>query len=272
MEHKSKLFLQIANLGFVIITIIVNSLANIIPINGNYTGELADLYPNLFVPTGLTFSIWGVIYVLLIMFGIYQIRDIFKKEKINMPYVEKIGLFFILASLGNISWIYLWHYEKVGLSLIAILVLFFSLLMIYQRLEIGLKKTEKMDKIFVYLPFSVYFGWITVATIANITAFLVDINWDGFGISQVAWTILILVTVVLITIIVLIKRKDIAYSLVIIWALFGIYLKRVEPDTIFGVQKEIAYASILGIIAILLAIIVLILYRYSVFDKKSTEK
>ncbi len=258
----NKIFLQIGNFLFVILTIIVNALANILPINNRNTGELSDLYPNLFVPSGITFSIWGIIYVLLIMFSIYQLRDLFKKEKIEMPFIKKISVFFMLASIGNITWIFLWHYEQVVFSLLAMILLFFSLLIIYLRLGIGTKKYSLKDTIFVNIPFSVYFGWISVATVANITAVLVDLNWDGFGISEVTWTILILIVIVFITILMLYKRKDIAYSLVIIWGFLGIYLKRINN------HPDIAWAAVIGIIIIIFAVLIVAFYKYKNSLKK----
>lgn len=268
MIYRNKLFLIFCNVSFVILTIIVNALANIIPIGGNLTAQISDDIPNLFVPTGLTFAIWGVIYVLLVMFAIYQIIDIFTKDKDkDFSYIEKIGVFFILASIGNIVWIFLWHYEEIILSLIPMILLFLSLLMIYLRLDIGKRKVSTKEKIFVNLPVSVYFGWITVATVANITALLVKINWNGFGINPEIWTIFIIAVVVLITALVLIKRYDIAYSLVIIWALFGIYLKRITDDPVFGVKENIAYTALAGIIIIIFAIIFVILHNKKIISK-----
>ena len=251
-----KRVLQGSNFIAVILTIAVNSLANILPINGKYTGELSDKIPNLFVPSGITFAIWGVIYLLLILFAIYQSRDFIKKEKIEMPYLTKITPFFLLASTANIIWIFLWHYEQVGLSLLAMIVLLISLIAIYLKLNIGEEQVSLKEKMLIHVPFSVYLGWITVATIANITAWLVTIGWDGFGISEVTWTIIVLCVATLITLIILYKRKDISYSLVIIWALLGIVIKRIQDQT------EIATTAIIAIILIIIVIIGIIIFKY----------
>ncbi|PNX49290.1 MAG: hypothetical protein BV457_02105 [Thermoplasmata archaeon M9B1D] len=251
-----KRILQISNLLTVVLTIVVNSLANILPINGKNTGQLSDNIPNLFVPSGITFAIWGVIYLLLILFAIYQARDFFKKEKIEMPYLTKITPLFILSSAANIIWIFLWHYEQVALSLIAMLILLISLIAIYIKLNVSQQQIPLKEKMFLHVPFSVYLGWITVATIANITAWLVTISWDGFGISDVTWTIIVLCVATLLTLIILYKRKDIAYSLVIIWALLGIVIKRIQD------QKEIATTAIIAIILIIITIISIIIFKY----------
>ncbi|TFF88271.1 MAG: hypothetical protein EU550_01615, partial [Promethearchaeota archaeon] len=168
MESKKKLVFQVLNIIGFIATIVINSLANILPIGYGNTGVLSDDIPNLFVPIGLTFSIWSVIYILLGLFVIYQARDVFKKEgeKIDMPFQDKISFYFILSSVANIVWIFLWHYKQIFLSLIAMLVLLISLLVIYISLNIGKAEVSRNVKLFVHLPFSVYLGWITVATIA----------------------------------------------------------------------------------------------------------
>ena len=251
-----KRILQISNFLAVVLTIVVNSLANILPINGKNTGQLSDNIPNLFVPSGITFAIWGVIYLLLILFAIYQARDFFKKEKIEMPYLTKITHFFLLASAANIIWIFLWHYEKVALSLIAMLILLISLIAIYIKLNVGQQQIPLKEKMFIHVPFSVYLGWITVATIANITAWLVIISWDGFGISDVTWTIIVLCVATLLTLIILYKRRDIAYSLVIIWALLGIVIKRMQDQT------EIATTATIAIVVIIIAIIGTFIFKY----------
>jgi len=263
MDKRNLQLLQIGNIIAVIITIIVNGLANLLPIGGKNTAELSDNIPNLFVPAGITFSIWGIIYVLIILFAIYLAKDLFKKEKTTTPFLEKISYLFILSSLANIIWIFLWHYEQVLLSLLAMLVLFGSLLVMYLRLNIGKEEVSLKEKLFIHVPISVYIGWITVATIANVTAFLVTIGWNGFGVSEEIWTMLVMIVAAIITILILIKRKDCAYSAVIIWALIGIYLKRSVVDPIYGLQTQIAYTALLGAILILILSAIISYLKYS---------
>jgi len=268
MNKKTIQLLQIGNIIAVILTIIVNGLANALPIAGKSTGELSDNIPNLFVPTGLTFSIWGVIYVLIIVFAIYLAQDLFKSKKITTPFIEKISFYFILASIANITWIFLWHYEQIIASLLAMLVLFVSLLMIYLRLNIGKESLELKEKLCIHVPISVYIGWITVATIANVTAVLVTISWDGFGISQEMWTMALIAIATLLTIIVILTRKDYAYTAVILWALFGIYLKRMSADPMFGVKMEIANTALGGIIILIIISIISLLMNSDLLSKK----
>jgi len=252
MNNKTIPILQIGTIAVTILTIIINSLANIIPIGGNTTAELSDNIPNLFVPAGITFAIWGVIYVLILVFSFYLAKDFFQKEKTTKKFWEKISFYFICANVANSVWIFLWHYEQVVYSLLVIILLFFSLLIIYIRLHKDKEHLSLKEKLCVHVPISVYIGWITVATIANVTAALVTINWDGFGIDPVIWTYLIILVATLLTILVLATKKDYAYTAVILWALLGIYIKRSADDIIFGMQQGIAYLSIGAIIVLIL--------------------
>ena len=257
MEIKKKnVLFVIGNSIAVLATIIVNSLAVILPLNGKSTSELSDAIPNLFVPAGITFSIWGIIYLFLIVFMLYQLLSLIKKEKGDMTYLEKIGGWFILASVANVLWIFLWHYEYVTFSLFAMLLLFASLLMSYLRLHIGLTTVSFREKIAVQVPISIYLGWITVATIANVTAVLVKLGVGEFFLGQVTWTILVIAVATLITILMLIRRGDILYSLVIIWAFLGIMIKRLNADPIYGVQTGIATTVAIAILIILIVLLV----------------
>lgn len=226
---KRSVFLQGANLGALLMMIVVNALANILPLNGKTTAEISDSYPNLFTPVGYAFSIWGLIYALLLIFAVYQALPS-QREK---TFLHKIGFFFVLSCIANISWIFLWHYEQIILSLVPMFALLITLIAIYLRLNIGRSDAPSKEKLYVHLPFSVYLGWITVAPIANVAAALTAINWDGWGISDVAWTILVIIIAMMITLSVIIKRKDIAFSLVIVWALIGIIVKQIENQSIF---------------------------------------
>ena len=142
------------------------------------------------------------------------------------------------------------------------ILLFISLLIIYLQLHIGQERVSLKEKLFIHVPISVYIGWITVATIANVTAVLVTIGWDGFGISEQGWTILVIVVAIIITALVIFTRRDYAYSAVIVWALLGIYLKRMEADPIYGVQTQIATTAAIGIFAIILVMVITAFYRH----------
>jgi hypothetical protein len=236
-KSENYLFIAVLNALFFIAVLVINSLASIIPLGGLNTGEISDLYPNLFVPVGLTFSIWGIIYLLLAIYVIYSFIFISRKSEIHENFVHNIGFLFIFSSLANICWILSWHYHKIPLSVVCMLILLLTLSSIYRTLKIGKSHASRQERLMVHLPFSVYLGWITVATIANITALFVAIQWNRFGLSESFWTIVVIIVAVISGLFFLFFRKDIAYAAVIDWALFGIYLKRTslrlsEPDVV----------------------------------------
>ncbi len=249
LSLSQKSSLQFINILAFLAVLVVNGLANALPIGGNTTGDISALYPNLFVPAGLTFSIWGVIYLALAAFTVYQGRDLFSKQKIKMPYLQRIGWYFLLSCLANVGWIFAWHYREVLLSLVFMLVLLFSLVMIYLNLDIGGKPVDSAVGYYVHLPFSLYLGWITVATIANITAVLVHYQWNGWGLSEVFWTVLVIIAGTGIALINIMQRGDIAYSAVIIWAYLGIIIKRYSVDG--SPIMAIVYAAGLGMVLIM---------------------
>ena len=223
-----RLLATINLLGFVI-AIVLNALANALPINGRTTGELSDAYPNLFVPSGLTFAIWSLIYLLLLIFVVYGFVAAFSKDDSQSVFLSKIGWVFFFSCLFNASWIVAWHYEIVPLSLGIMLGLLGSLILIYRRLGIGTGTGSGREKFLVHLAFSIYLGWITVATIANVTTLLVDNGIDGGG-AAVILTASVIVVAIVMGGLFLRNRGDLFYALVVVWALFGIYLKRSQLD------------------------------------------
>jgi len=214
--------------------VVVNFLANSLPINNRSTGVISDAYPNLFAPAGLTFSIWGLIYLLLGGYVLYQFIN--KYQKIE-GLIKKINPLFIATSLFNILWIFAWHYDYIGISVLIMAVLLFLLIKIADIIR--LEKFTKIEKLFVQIPFSIYFGWITVASIANITVFLVSIGWDGFGIAQYVWMIIVLLVGTSIGILRMRKDKNIFYGLTLIWAYSGILLKHLSADGFGGQYPNI---------------------------------
>ena len=252
MRKRRLLSLSILNLIGFLGTIVINGLANALPLNNQTTGELSDKYPNLFVPAALTFSIWGVIYILLAIFVIYGLIVVIKNDTQKSAFIENIGIIFFVSSLVNIGWIFAWHYEVLPLSLVLMLVILGSLITIYLRLHIGKSDSTPSEKYLVHLPFSVYLGWITIATIANVTALLVSVNWNTFGLGEQFWAVAVIIVGIAIALSVLFTREDIFYCLVVDWALLGILLKRLADST--PVQSVIIIA-IVGMVLISAGII-----------------
>ena len=248
------LCLSILNLVGFLGTIVVNALANIIPIGGITTGEVSDLYANLFTPAALTFSIWGLIYVLLAIFVIYPLFPSVRGDPQKTDFVRRIGPLFFASCLANMGWMFAWHYQYVALSLVIMLVLLGALLLIYVRLGIGRTEVTRAAKYAVHVPFSVYLGWITVATIANATALHVHSGWQGLGLGEQFWAVAVIAVGVIIALGVLFTRRDMYYSLVVDWALLGILLKRLSVTTV--PDQGVVAAAVAGMAIVTIAIVV----------------
>ena len=260
-SRPTKIFLALINLIGFIATVAINALATILPINNKSTGELSDQYPNLFVPAGITFSIWGLIYILLAIFIVYQFIIAFKRTE-DRGIFEKIGILFFLSCIFNSAWIFAWHYELVWLSLIIMVLLFITLLSIFIRLGIGKSQAPMSEKILTHINFSVYLGWITVATIANVTAFLVVINWNGFGITEALWTVIVMAVGAIIAILMVFIRNDIFFSLVVVWAYAGILIKRMQAPV---AMQSVILTSIIALALIGLSIIIRLISRKKIY-------
>lgn len=199
--------------------IVINLLSNAIPFNNKTTAEISDSFKVFFVPAGYVFAIWGVIYLGLIAFNVY----LFQNKELT-PQIKKTLPFVIFTNIFNSIWIFLWHYGYITLSVLVIVLLLISLGYIYLQLH-KQATTGKRLKYLVMVPVSIYFSWVSVATIANITAALYNLNWDGFGINGELWASLLVLIAALIAITLVFKYKDSVYALVIIWSVFGIYNK-----------------------------------------------
>jgi translocator protein len=216
--HTMTRTFQIINFLALVVTLTVNALANILPINGMNTGQLSALYPSLFTPAGFTFSIWSVIYLLLIGFVIFQ-RTISDK-----PYFRELSLWFWLSCLANSAWILAWHYQFIFASVVIMLTLLYSLakafLIVQKEQHFNL-----MQKVFIKIPFVFYLSWICVATIANTSALLVSLSWEGGLLTPVTWTMTMISIASVLGIFITERYREPAFLLVLIWALFGIYSK-----------------------------------------------
>lgn len=238
--------LAIFNIVAFIAVVIVNYLANSLPIGGLNTGALSDLYPNLFVPAGITFSIWWLIYLMLCGFLVWQIVDVYKKQ--SRWFTQTIGVWFLVSCLANISWIFAWHYRIVRLSLLIIVAFLLIHIVLAYKVNIGQKIGSWFDKLFIQVPFSLYVGWLSVATIANTTALLVHVGWNWFGMTDIFWTIAVIIVAALLALIALYKKADIVYASVVIWAFLWIILKRLAVDPVYA-------SSIIWVLGICIAVI-----------------
>ncbi|QHA90373.1 TspO/MBR family protein [Bacillus sp. N1-1] len=231
------------NLIAYMIVVTVNGLANSLPLNGQTTGEISNRLNVLFTPAGYVFSIWGLIYLLL---GIWVIRQ-FPKSRRDLPVYQETSGLFVLSSILNSLWIFLWHYEFFGLSVIVMLLLLSTLIRLYT-------KAKAADaSFFDLLPFSVYLGWISVATIANISYYLTYIDWDGFGLSDSVWTFLLLIIATILALTFLKKEQDWIYPLVFVWAFIGIGVKNQNGDVPLVVYSSYFLAALLFMVTLVYA-------------------
>ncbi|WP_296317300.1 tryptophan-rich sensory protein [Winogradskyella sp. UBA3174] len=216
-----KKILQIANGLALGSTIFINYLSNTGLMNNTTIGEISDDYRSLFTPSGYTFAIWGIIYLLLFGFAIYQGRSLFVKVK-NDDFIFKIGWWFVASCVFNCLWIFAWIYEYTGWSCLFIFLLLASLLKIVTNNRMELDDEPFPIIAFVWWPFVVYAGWVTVASIANVSTYLIKIGWNGFGLSEVTWTIILITIAIVINQYILWKRNMREFAVVGAWALIGI--------------------------------------------------
>ena len=220
---------QIITILVTLLTITLNALANTLPFNGQGTGEISDRFSILFVPAGYVFSIWGLIYIGLIIFTVFQGLNSQRENSL----IDKIAPAYWIANIANAVWLFLWHWEYFPMTLMAMLTILGSLIALY--LQFGKTKSplSSSEVWLVKVPFSIYLGWISVATIANFSQVLFFAGWNGFGLSPVIWTVIMLAVAALLGILMLLREKDYAYAAVLVWAFIGIASKQANYPSVF---------------------------------------
>lgn len=237
---------------FAVLAVIgVNVAANALPINGLNTGEISDRFDILFVPAGYVFSIWGLIYLGLLGYAVYQALP----AQAGNPRLRAIAGPFVLSSIANIAWIFLWHYLLFPWTLVAMIALLLSLIAVYLRLRRTDDVVSAAERWLARVPFSIYLGWISVATIANVTQVLYYIQWSGWGISAVGWAIVMLVVGVVLAGIMAFNERDPAYVLVFVWAYVGIAIAQAdEPYVAMTAWGGTAMLALLAVLAFVLSL------------------
>lgn len=256
MNSKKSMLLQILVPVAFALMVTVNALANIIPINGVGTGEVSDKYRNLFAPAAITFAIWGVIYLFLFGFTLFYILRANKVNEELREILPNVAMWFVISSVTNAIWIFAWHYDVIWLTVILMLLLLISLILINQKIRNI--EMDRYERIFVRIPFMIYFGWITVATIANITTFLVSIEWKRFGFSEVFWVDLIFVIGAIIGFLATLHYRSSCYNLTLIWAYVGILIKHFSQDGFAGEYFSSIVSALISLLMIVLAGILLL--------------
>lgn len=224
--------LAILNLVTLLIHISISYASQLDLFGKNDVGEISDKYPSVFTPAGITFSIWGLIYLSLMAFAVYHLLCAVNKQPEHEANrnLRKIGTVFIVNNLATAAWVIAWTNELLWVSVVLILIQLITLIIIHHRLQIHKAEASQTSKLLTQFPLSIYLGWISIATIANISTYLTSINWNGWNVSAINWTLTMIAIAVLITIWVLNRKRNVAFGLVVIWALYGISLKRTEVD------------------------------------------
>ncbi len=238
--------LQILNGIALIATIIINYLSNTGIFNGNTMATVSDRYHNYFTPAGYAFSIWGLIYLGLIAFVIYQGRSLWKRVDEEWPVLE-IGWWFFISCAANSFWVIAWLYDYTGLSVIIMIVLLFFLIKIILATRMELDDLPLKKIAFVWWPFCLYSGWITVALVADVAAWLTKIHWNGFGISGIAWAVIMIIVAGIINLFITWKRNMREFALVGAWALIAIAVAN------WNTQRSIVITAILVAVILLIS-------------------
>jgi hypothetical protein len=232
---------QVVVIAATIIVIVVNALANILPINGQNTGEIANRFEVYFQPAGYVFSIWGLIYAGMIAYSIFQLLPAQRQNR----RLRRIASWYLLASTANVAWLLLWHYEMFTATMAAMAILLLALIAIYLQLRTGRKRPEKSERWLVQVPFSIYLGWISVATIANATAVLDNLGWHGQPLTPEIWTVIMLAIAVILGLLMAARFGDWAYSLVLAWAFAGIAVRFPDVPLVYFASWGAAGLAIL---------------------------
>jgi TspO/MBR family len=242
------IFRQWTTMLTIVVLIVMNVLANALPFNGLSTATISDSFKVFFVPAGYVFAIWGLIYIGLLAYGLYQALPAQQEN----PRLRRAAVPFIVGSLANIVWLFFWHYGQFTLTVVAMLILLASLIMVYQILGVNQVPVSKGERWAVQVPISIYLGWISVATIANITDWLWYVGWNGFGLSPEVWTVIMLAVAVVLAFLMALRRGDVAYLLVLAWAFAGIAVKQAATPL---VSTAAWIATGLVFVAVVLALV-----------------
>ena len=259
MANKN-IYVKVFTIVAFFVMIATNGAANLIPLNGVTTGAISDHYPSLLTPAGYTFLVWTVIYALLFLYVVYQLELFVKRRRLSAKISGYIRMYFILSCFCNAGWIFAWHYRYIAFSLVLIISILVCLSFINKYLYTD--ELSLSEKICLRLPFGIYFGWITVATIVNTSVLLISVRWSAFGLPYSFWTIVAALVILLIASVNTLKNESLAYTAAVIWAYVGILVKHTSKNGYNGKYKDI-------IIAVIICILLLIFEMgYITFKKK----
>lgn len=244
-KFNSEIIRQWANLIAILAAFFINVYVNIAPPGGKTIGEISNtiFQDVLIIPASYAFAIWGLIYLGLISLGIYQVLPA-QRENLILP---RCGYFLVGASLSQIIWVFLFQYQLFTFSVLAMLGILGCLICLYINLGISYERVSKIDKWLVHHPISIYFAWISVATIVNVATALYNLGWNATDQSSIIWTVIMLIVGAVIAAVINMQKQDIAYTLVLIWAFVAIAIRNLDILII---------AATSGVLALILAALI----------------
>ena len=262
MELHRKRLLQVGN---IVVPIVIGIVSMLISMGSRSAQEVfaPDEYEKLLGPAAITFAIWGPIFIGLASFVVYQARDLFKskEERVEMPYVHQVNIFFIVSVVAAVSWYTLWAQRKVLLSFISIFVFLVSILIAYFRLDINLTPRSLKEHVIITVGWSLYAGWVVAANIVSLTTVVMDLGFEILGITEIAWTIAMLIVALLIYSAFLCFRKDYIFAAVGVWVLIGVILERFISSQLY---PKIVITAVIGLVILVTEM----LYFYLVKGEK----
>ena len=210
------------NMIFFVAMVAVNYISNTGLIGGNTMKSISDRYKNLFTPASYAFSIWGVIYLLVLGFIIYSFTLV--KKEIESEFISRVGFWFMLSCVANSLWVFAWLNDLIALSVLMMIFLLITLVNIILKVH----SIERKTRFFLQWPFSLYAGWVSVALIANTAAFLTKLQWNGFGLSESAWAIIMIAVAGLLNSVIVLRKNLAAFALAGTWALLAVAMANRE--------------------------------------------
>ncbi|HET8984766.1 MAG TPA: hypothetical protein VFN03_03300 [Trueperaceae bacterium] len=225
----------------------MNALANALPLFGRNTGEVSGQFPSLFTPAPYTFSVWGLIYLALAGFAVFQVLA--RNRRATSPtarHLTYLRPLFVLSCLLNIGWLVAWHALQIVLSEVLMLGLLGTLITLYRRSGAWRPPATSGERWFVWAPLSLYLGWITVATVANTAITLLDLGFDG-GTAAVAITVVVVGVAAVLGLLGSLRRRDGIYTLVVAWGLGGVAAARAGEVSVLVVVALVCVTVLVAV-------------------------
>ena len=223
------------------VLLLFNVLSNTLPFNDQSQAEISARYPSLFTPAGFTFSIWGLIYLALLGFVIWQAlpaqRESAKVASISRMFQLNCGL--------NAAWLVVWHYDLLALSMLLMLSILGTLALIYRRLLVSLEDAPVTEHLMLYLPFSMYTAWVSVAALVNASIVQLANGWHDVALSNVEWTLLKLAVAGAIGATMIVKIRDVPFALVVAWAAYGISVMQSATPAVSAAAQTLSVLMLL---------------------------